>query len=555
MKYSSLFDDPNFPLNAGKSDWPWLPVQFLFPQQVSASDWPRITIVTPSFNQGQFIEETIRSVLLQGYPNLEYVIMDGSSTDDSVEIIKKYAPWLAHWESEPDQGQSHAINKGFGRATGDILAWLNADDIYLPGALFHVANTFLRNKAEWIVGITLITDINLGVLDRFVPQINTGSWKAKNYKSYGWLDFVMTHRSGTALPQPASFWSKKAIINAGGVDESFRFSMDHDLYGNLARAGYRPKLIPQTLACFRSHHQQKTHDFPIPFWEEELRSAKRQQQNALTLEEKQALSGYEVWFARHIQWERLMIITRSKNLYMIAWDVISKVKTGLGKTIKRMILRRDGNLKGIVSKRVIKQYIPQRPIIVEAGAHIGLDTEELARYFPGGKIYAFEPVSDLFLQLSERTRPYKNVLCIPVALSDQVGEAVMYVSSGVSDGSSSLLPPKEHLIDHPDVIFDETINVPCTTLDEWVQTNDIEKVDLLWLDMQGHELNALKAGSAVLEKVQAIYTEVNLKEVYEGASLYDELREWLEVRNFKVEAEEIPWKDSGNVLFVRKSSK
>lgn len=558
MKYNSLFDDPNFPLNDGKSGWPWSPVQSPNSQPASASDLPRITIVTPSFNQGQFIEETIRSVLLQEYPNLEFIIIDGGSMDGSVEIIKKYEPWLAYWVSQPDQGQSHAINKGFGRATGEILAWLNADDIYLPGALFQVANTFLRNKAEWIVGITLVTDINLKELDRFVPQISTGNWKAKDYKSHGWLDFVMTHQSGTALSQPASFWSKKAIFNAGGIDESFRYAMDHDLYGRLAHAGYRPKLIPQTLACFRNHHQQKTSEFPVIFWKEELRSAKRWQQEKLTFDEKQALGNYETWFAHYIQWEQMALVTGLKRLYTFLGENTRKARRGLGK-IKQLLIGSDGGfavpLKGIVPKKVIAQYIPRNPVIVEAGAHIGLDTEELAKYFPEGKIYAFEPVPELFLQLLERTRPYKNVRCFPIALSNQAGEAVLYVSGGVSDGSSSLLPPKDHLKDHPDVVFDETIHVSCTTLDDWAQTNNVEKVDLLWLDMQGHELNALKASLAVLEKVQAIYTEVNLKEVYERAPLYGELREWLEARNFKVEVEEIPWEDGGNVLFVRKPSK
>lgn len=558
MKDHSLFDNPEFPHSGHINDWPWTPVDTLYPWPALESNWPRITIVTPSFNQGRFIEETIRSILLQDYPNLEYIIIDGGSTDGSIDVIKKYEHWLDHWVSETDHGQSHAINKGFERATGTILAWLNADDIYLPGALFHVANAFLESEAEWIVGITSVTDINLRVLDRFVPQINTGHWKAKDFRTHGWLDFVMTHQSGTALPQLSSFWSKKAITKAGGIDESLRYAMDHDLYGRLAYAGYRPKLVPQTLACFRSHQQQKTSEFPFVFWKEELRSVKRWQQQVLTADEKQALNDYEAWFSRYILWERLMAITGLKGLYTFLRENILKVRRGLGK-IERLLRGRDGNfsapLKGIISKKVIAQYIPGNPVIVEAGAHIGLDTEELAKYYPDGKIYAFEPVPDLFLQLSERTRPYKNIHCFPLALSNQVGEAVMYISSGVSDGSSSLLPPKDHLTDHPDVMFEKQIHVECTTLDEWVKLNNIENVDLLWLDMQGHELNALKAGSAVLEKVQAVYTEVNLKEVYDGAPLYSELREWLEGQNFMVKVEEIPWEDGGNVLFVRKPSK
>ena len=523
-----------------------------------SGNYPKISVITPCFNSGTYLEETIRSVLMQGYPNLEYIIVDGGSKDNSVEIIKKYEHSIACWVSEADQGQSQAINKGFGSATGDIIAWLNADDIYLPGAFFHVANTFLRYKAEWIVGITLITDENLNISDRFVPHVNTGSWRKKDYKPMKWLDFVMTHRSGTALPQPSSFWSKKAISASGGIDESLHYAMDHDLYGRMARSGYRPRLIPPSMACFRTHKEQKTSEFPVIFWKEELRSAKRWQRLELTPGEKQALDKYVTWFAILIQRERLLINFGLKKYFTFAMDKVRKARRLLGK-FKRYLLRRNrhvtGSQKEVISKKTIAQYIPKNPVIIEAGAHIGVDTEQFARHFPKGKIFAFEPVPNIFLKLSENMRPYKNVDCIPTALSNEVGESVMYVSSGVSDGSSSLLPPKDHLIDHPDTTFDESINVTCITLDKWAQTNNVEKVDLLWLDLQGYELDVLKAGLAVLENVQAIYTEVNLKELYVGAPLYGELREWLEGRDFNVEVEDIPWEDGGNVLFVRNSPK
>src|SRR5262249_26474448 len=131
-----------------KTGWPWtVETSSLPPLRLDGTPWPRVSIVTPSYNQGQFIEETIRSVLLQGYPDLEYIVSDGGSSDKSVEIIKKYQSWLAYWVSERDNGQSHAIKKGLARATGDLFNWINSDDVLLPGALAAVGGASCRGEA------------------------------------------------------------------------------------------------------------------------------------------------------------------------------------------------------------------------------------------------------------------------------------------------------------------------------------------------------------------------------------------------------------------------
>jgi glycosyltransferase involved in cell wall biosynthesis len=147
------------PPPASKTGWPWTEATPpLPPTMPDGRPWPRISIVTPSYNQGRFIEETIRSVLLQGYPNLEYIIIDGGSSDESVEIIRKYESWLTYWVSEPDRGQSHAINKGWNIATGEIRNWLCSDDILLTGVLEEIAHAYSYEK-KMIVGNTVFIDV------------------------------------------------------------------------------------------------------------------------------------------------------------------------------------------------------------------------------------------------------------------------------------------------------------------------------------------------------------------------------------------------------------
>lgn len=208
-----------------------------------------------------------------------------------------------------------------------------------------------------------------------------------------------------------------------------------------------------------------------------------------------------------------------------------------------------------INKNYIRRFLPANPVVIDAGAHVGGDSIEMCRLFPGSTIHSFEPVPAIYQLLKHNTRKFKRIHCHTVALSNKNGEQVMHVSSGASDGSSSFLQPKEHLKDHPDVFFNQDITVKTMTLDDWAASNSIEEVHLLWLDMQGFELEVLKASSVILPKVRAIHMEVSTRPTYEGVPLYGEVRSWMEAKGFHVEVEAIPhgW-DMGNVLFVRKSS-
>ena len=204
-----------------------------------------------------------------------------------------------------------------------------------------------------------------------------------------------------------------------------------------------------------------------------------------------------------------------------------------------------------ISKSVIRKLLPKDPIIIDCGAHDGADSIELAKII-GGQIHAFEPVPELFDKLKKRTQKLKNVFTYRLALSNVNEMQTFHISEGESDASSSLLAPKGHLTDHPKTVFKKKIEVSAVTLDAWAVANSVTKVDLLWLDMQGFELQMLKESKDILSKVSVIHTEISTKETYEGVTLYPEYKAFLESKGFRVLIEAIPagW-DMGNVLFVR----
>ncbi|MFC1495134.1 glycosyltransferase family 2 protein [Thermodesulfobacteriota bacterium] len=190
--------------------------------------WPRICIVTPSYNQGQFIEETIRSVLLQGYPDLEYIVMDGGSTDNTVEVIRKYEPWLSYWVSESDRGQAAAINKGWRLATGEILGWLNSDDCYFLSAFQKVANAFIRDE-------------NIRVLAGEGILINTDGKQIAAKPAYSFDPVALLVHSQPL--QPTTFYRKSVLSEVGFLNENLHYAMDREFFLRLGNHYFPEKTI------------------------------------------------------------------------------------------------------------------------------------------------------------------------------------------------------------------------------------------------------------------------------------------------------------------------
>lgn len=210
---------------------------------VSSEKLPSIAIVTPSFNQGIFLERTLRSVLDQNYPKLEYAVMDGGSTDNSVSIIKAHSPRLKAWQSAPDKGQTDAIVKGFEKVTGDVMAYLNSDDELMPGSLRFIGE-FLAQHPE--------VDVVYGhriIIDEHNQEV--GRWVLPKHcrETIRYIDFI---------PQETLFWRKSIYDKVGGLDSSFRFAMDWDLLLRFTRANAHIVRLPYYLGCFRAHEQQKS---------------------------------------------------------------------------------------------------------------------------------------------------------------------------------------------------------------------------------------------------------------------------------------------------------
>ena len=233
------------PAPSDKTGWPWTEQSSTLPDLTpDGSPWPQISIVTPSYNQGPFIEETIRSVLLQGYPSLEYIIMDGGSTDGSVEIIKKYERWLTFWVSEKDAGQADAINRGLDRATSEIVNWLNSDDLLYIGALKRLALTYCLDKTAVLYN---------GSALRIDSEGNYGS-------SYSGRALLVEEalEGKVFLPQPAIFFRRDYWIQHGKLKEHLYFAIDTEFFLSCIVSGRCRLISGPPLALMRIHEGAKT---------------------------------------------------------------------------------------------------------------------------------------------------------------------------------------------------------------------------------------------------------------------------------------------------------
>ncbi|NQT90208.1 MAG: FkbM family methyltransferase [Candidatus Omnitrophica bacterium] len=556
MRCPSLKDLPAPP--KGKTGWPWTEETPKGPEKMPyGRTWPKISIVTCNYNFGQYIEETIRSVLLQGYPDLEYIVMDGGSTDGSVDIIKKYEKWLTHWESEKDEGQGHAINKGFKMATGEIINWINSDDLLLPGALSCVAGELDRGKGRFFV----YGDCRW--YDEKGDFLNDGK---AGYTNMG--DLLKVWSGRVKIWQPAIFYYRSLLEEFGFLDESLYYAMDYDLWLRFLKK-YNFHYVDKALAIYRRHPEAKiSHRSGLyKAWLEVLLISRRYWLGPF--------SHCYYWLSFWSFFIRLKLRRRSKKFYSISQDCLKRSKrlsslryicygmlvypphifnrnflsvflravlgdkgfdillqkhvhciVGLGDRVFGRLglidMSQYGETKEL--RRLIKKDFPRH--LVDVGAHDGrTDSVSYGFIASGWNAILVEPLPKAFARLSERYREEKDLICVNKACSNVAGRQKLFFGIDGDAGRMSTICTDENDW-YKKTRTDRSIIVEVDTLTNiLVQNKFPADFGLLLVDAEGMDYEVLLGLDFDIFKPRIIITEEYRQNVQKHKNKYKLLKD------------------------------
>lgn len=486
--------------------WPWnLEMEHLPATMASGAPWPRISIVTVSYNQGRYLEETIRSVLQQGYPNLQYIVVDGDSTDNTSKILERYRNELDICISEPDRGQSDALNKGFKHADGDILAWINSDDMYLPGTFVKVAEAFSNYSTDIVAGDLLLTED----FNRFSNGAHGNHFpfgKVCRLEHEPIADFNGNWQKGLYFYQPEVFWTRDLWERSGArVDDSLRYAMDYELWLRFAKNGANIVHIPDKLTIFRIHDAQKTkwgngtqypeHEAVARRYsdqthkEHDLQASAQATDNDFDSEETNIASTIpkSVFDLRPIESHKTKIGT------------FSVPKDALQDPYARAI--RAGTIFNASILDVIKECIQPGTICLDIGAGFGSLSVFLSKQTgPCGQVLAFEAddyVHDV-LQHNITINQYENIRALKALVAEQDNDMYDFpAAQGTRFPSYSDYRVSEG-------------NVPGTIRSISIDDLGIDtQVSIMLVDVNGMELKVLEGAVETISKYNPVIVVTN----------------------------------------------
>jgi FkbM family methyltransferase len=473
--------------------WPWNYVVSHRPRRLpSGRRWPKISVVTVTYNQGQFLEETIRSVVLQGYPNLEYIVVDGASTDNTRKLLDRYRNEISVVISEPDNGQSDALNKGFRHATGDILAWLNSDDQYLPDTLARVAEAFDAQETDMVVGGTLIIK-NFERLPAASHHCSLPVDRVVPLPLKRLADFEGEWQKGSFFYQPEVFWTRELWNRAGArVGQEFRYAMDYELWLRFAAHGARVLHIPDPVTLFRVHDAQKTkwregEDYPehVAVGRHYLGMDTRQAESAASIGGTDAVPKIASTIPKSIFDRHPVTLhhTPAGTIYIPA----DAIQDEAAMAIRRGIVYRD-DMAGLAQR-----YVRPGTVVIDVGAGFGQGTLLLAKAAgPTGQVLAFEADPYVFdvLQKTLQGNQCQNVRVFSGVVFDGSRRKVVFPRLDYSRFPSY----STHRVDLQSA---DAPNVECLTIDELaIQA----PVSLMQVSAQGSELAALLGAEQTIRR-------------------------------------------------------
>jgi len=528
-----------------KNDWPWTTDIPIFPPTMSdGKNWPKISIITPSYNQGQFIEETIRSVLLQGYPNLQYVIIDGGSTDNTVEIIKKYEHLLTYWISEPDNGQVDAINKGLKQCSGEWVNWLNSDDLLEEDSLKKLAEIIINIEENIKViacSITYVDTHGKIVKDRIDPRI------PKSVNSF----FTLDQNKCPVLNQPSTFIKKEYFKLT-----DLTYVMDWVLYMNISDlypdSYYSEDVI---LSKFRVHNENKSSFGSEIFHYEAVEYIDNFKSKYGVSKTRILIEKWKRYSLRRISFinskKEVNSLKRLKNIFFTILkypDLLldSIFLESVYNQIKKLIIQKQKMETRLVNTIKNKSDIT----FIQIGANDGENYDFMNTLLRENESWSgvfVEPIPYLFEKLVSLNSKYSDKYYFEnAAINDTDTEKykrIFYISKNIEELSGINLPywydqiasfSKNHVLNELKTVIEEDIvnkhilekDVKCITLRKLIEKYNISRIDLLVIDVEGYDYHVLKQVEYIKIKPSIIvyeYKHLNLNEYHLSIELLKKL--------------------------------